>query len=88
MFNSRSQDRKGNKDNRGLRPKKRKPPQRPEQMESETEYTSSTAKKLSGQLHEVHSTQRFYTVFYSSQRSLQLFQSVWSVVHAVVMLNF
>lgn len=53
MLKRRSIDRKGSKSERSSRPRKKKPPQRPDQMESERKYTSSAAKKLSGQLHEV-----------------------------------
>lgn len=53
MLKRRCIDRKGSKSERSSRPKNKKPPQRPDKMESETEYTSSAAKKLAGQLHEV-----------------------------------
>ncbi|KAK0181687.1 hypothetical protein PV327_003952 [Microctonus hyperodae] len=53
MVKRTSIDRKGSRSDKSFRPKKRKPPLRPNQMESETTYTSSAAKKSSGQLHEV-----------------------------------
>jgi hypothetical protein len=50
ILKRRSSDRKGSKDQRNMRPKKKKPPPMPDKMECETAYTSSTAKKFAGKL--------------------------------------